>query len=471
MEGDSELSQSIDSMIRPKDRKFNTDRGILLLDHFDEKAEMLIKSMREGGFDGPSVLIEECGFLPEDVFSIFGYYINRPTGKGETDPDHQGLRVGQARFFNQIELPDYWEIKADGLSGKILDKNRLRGRIFYAPSGRRLVSDVDWIDEKGSARITDHYDSCGLLYSRDYFNKAGEKFARIWFDCGQERIYENYVTGNIVLTLDGKDYIFKDKTEFAIHVLREMGADGKRIFYNSLSTPLFVSERLGSSPSGNILFWQEDPRNDIPGNMAYILSGQTKTSHIFVQNSLSYDRLISLGASEEKISKLGFSYRFEREPGNFDKALICTNSDDIEDLAVLVDKNPRITFFIASITEMSRKLMSFGSRKNVKLYPVVRRDMLESLFKAAGIYLDINRGIEIEDAVKRAFLNNMPILAFNDTVHRRYYTAENNIFKDPDSLSRAIQDKDGLLLRIDDQKKSAMTCQDYSKIISNNSRL
>jgi len=465
------LSQLDDPMKRPRDCKFNTDNGILLLDHFDEKAIMLLRSMRDGGFEGPAIMIEEWGFLPEDVFSIYGYYISRPLAKGSIDPEHEGFREGQARFFNQIEIPDYWEIKADGLSGKILDKNKLRGRIFYAPVGRRLVSDVDWLDEKGFARITDHYDSYGLLYSRDYFNKSGEKFARIWFDRGQERIYENYVTGNIVLTLDGKDYIFNNKTEFAIHVLKEIGADGKRIFYNSLSTPLFVSERLSGSPSGNILFWQEAPRDDIPGNMAYILSGQTKTDHIFVQNSESYNRFINLGVSEKKISKLGFSYRFKREPGNFDKALICTNSDDIEGLDILTEKNPAITFYIVSITEMSQKLMNFGSRKNVKLYPTIRKERLESLFKTAGIYLDINHGREIEDAVKSAFLNNMPILAFDDTVHRRYYTAENNIFKDTDSLSKALQDKEGLLFRIDDQKKTAMTCQDYSKFISNNFHL
>jgi len=198
------LSQLDDPMKRPRDCKFNTDNGILLLDHFDEKAIMLLRSMRDGGFEGPAIMIEEWGFLPEDVFSIYGYYISRPLAKGSIDPEHEGFREGQARFFNQIEIPDYWEIKADGLSGKILDKNKLRGRIFYAPVGRRLVSDVDWLDEKGFARITDHYDSYGLLYSRDYFNKSGEKFARIWFDRGQERIYENYVTGNIVLTLDGR---------------------------------------------------------------------------------------------------------------------------------------------------------------------------------------------------------------------------------------------------------------------------
>jgi hypothetical protein len=32
---------------------------------------------------------------------------------------HAGWTPGTGRHFNQIELPDYWEITADGLSGKV----------------------------------------------------------------------------------------------------------------------------------------------------------------------------------------------------------------------------------------------------------------------------------------------------------------------------------------------------------------
>ena len=83
---------------------------------------------------------------------------------------------GKPRFFDQIDVPDYWEISGSNVGGEIRDLNRLRGRIFFNGGEDRLVSEVDWLDEKGNARCTDHYDNHGFLYSRTVFNKDGQRF-------------------------------------------------------------------------------------------------------------------------------------------------------------------------------------------------------------------------------------------------------------------------------------------------------
>ncbi len=79
---------------------------------------------------------------------------------------------------------------------------------------------------------------------------------------------------------------------------------------------------------------------------------------------------------------------------------------------------------------MSERLSAFGRYPNVKLYPTVKKPVADRLFDTCDLYFDINYGREILSAVKRAFLNNMLILAFEGTQHRRRYTADAHVFSD-----------------------------------------
>lgn len=458
---------------------FDVSQGVLLIDHYDESAALLLQSFRSSGFAGPAAVIADGGFLPDDVLSLYRWFcrdsgdfvmpaaVRKPEAPEETDLEeyrlkHAGFRPGKARFFNQIELPDYWEISADASSGTVHDLQNLRGRIFYSdPSGKRLVSDVDWLNEKGVVRFTDHYDSRGMLYSRTVFNRKGERFCRSWFDeYGRERVVENFVTGDIIVARNGKTRFFRNRTELGVSFLKEIGADGSRIFFNSLSVPFFISERMKRPEKGNVLFWQEEPRDDIPGNMQMILNGGSHTSEIRVQNRTSYERLAALGASSETVRPFGFLYHFTRENSGGRDALICTNSDQVEALTLLVEKMPDVTFHIAAVTEMSAKLLAFGRYANVRLYPVVKGYMIDELFDRCDYYLDINRGGEILSSVKRAFLGSQLILGLRGTLHRRRFTAPENIFPDGESLCRAfretVSDAACLKSRLEMQKKAAM---------------
>lgn len=430
--------------------------AVLMLDNYGEESKMLHRSFREAGFTDPVIVIEDNGFFPEDVIPVYQYFCG--------DFQNSTKVPGKARYFNQINVPDYWEISGNNSGGSVHDLHRERGRIFYAePKHKRLVRVVDWLDEKGTVRSSDHYNSYGALYARTFFNQDGKRFCKAYFDAeGRETVLENYVTHDIILNRDGRVYLYKNKVDFILKLLEELGAMESRIFFNSLSTPLFVSERFSAKRQQDVLFWQEGERNDIPGNMQWILNGGAKrTKTIYVQKKDSYRKLIELGASKDVVKPLGFVYSYSRQNTYQNEALICTDSDRIEKCEELVKALPRMHFHIAAITEMSSRLMRMAQYENVRLYPGAQSKMIEELFDTCDYYLDINHGGEIVSAVKRAFLHNQLIIGFRQTLHNTAFIAAEHVFDEQEAmiafLERIMDQKEIIDERIGLQKKAAMS--------------
>lgn len=440
------------------DGLIRSDDIVLLLDHDTPGSRDLRGSFRKAGYRCPTVVIEDDGFLEEDVISVYGFFLG--SFKGE-----KGV-PGKPRYFNEIQVPDRWEISGTNSMGKIHDLYRERGRIFYAePLHKRLVKIVDWYDERGVVRSSDHYNRYGALYARTAFNEKGKRVNRSWFSArGREVIVENYVTGDIILNHEDRVRIFHDKTDFVLFVLRKAGFDKNRLFYNSLSTPFFVSQRLHASYKRDILFWQEPIKGDIPGNMQIILKGQaSRTAKIMVQKRRAYEGLIRLGASPETVEPLGFIDPFEKKNLHKPHALICTNSDQIEHLQKIVEAIPGMRFHIAALTGMSSKLMAMERYENVRLYPGVKTGVLAELFDSCDHYLDINRGDEIVSAVRQAFLHDHLIFAFRETMHDEDHTAPERLYG-LDEADRMIQDirtamadEKKLEEWLEGQKKAALT--------------
>lgn len=429
--------------------------AVLLLDNYGESSAMLHQSFRSAGFTGPVVVIEDDGFFPEDVISVYQYFCG--------DFRNSDRVPGKARYFNQIERPDYWEVSGSNANGKVHDLHHERGRIFYAePKHKRLVRVVDWLDEKGTARFSDHYNRYGALYARTFFNKDAKRFCKAYFDTeSREVLLENFATQDIILNRDGRVYVFQNKTELTLKLLDELGAMESRLFYNSLSTPLFVSERMSAGRQEDVLFWQEDRRDDIPGNMQMILSGGSKrTRAIYVQKKNSYEKLIQLGASKEIMKPLGFVYAYSRKNTYQNEALICTNSDRIEKCEELVKALPNMRFHIAAITEMSSKLMGLSRYENVALYPGASTKRIDELFDICDYYLDINHETEIVSAVKQAFLHDQLILGFKETLHNKALIPDEHVFNGHEAmiafLNKTMGNEAEIREHIDQQKKVAM---------------
>ena len=382
----------------------------LLFDSYMTESQNLHNSFKASGVDCNAVVINDDGFLPDGVESVYQYFLK--LGKS-----------GKPKYFNEIPIPDYWEITSTNNSGTINDMGRVKARMFYAnPTNKRLVRAVEWLDDKNIVRFCDYYNKQGVLYARSTFDASQKIILKSYFDKkGREVIVEDFVTGDIILNLQGKVIIFDSKVDFVLYYLRETGLDEGRLFINSLGTPFFVSNKLGAgdmSDKKDILFWQEYKRDDIPGNMQFIIEGKApRINRIFVQKKSAYDKLIELGAPEDIVSLKGYVYPFVRNSRRTREALILTNSDKIDHLSDIVEALPDVHFHVAALTEMSSKLMSHDRYDNVTLYPTVTEDMVNKLYGKCDIYLDINREAEILSAVNRAFLNNQLIFAFKETLH------------------------------------------------------
>ncbi len=402
----------------------------LLFDSYSVDSSNLHTSFLQSGIECKAVAINDDGFIPENVESVYEYFL----GGFDT--------TKKPRYFNQIDLPPFWQITANNTSGEIYDLNHLKGRIFYTkPLHKRLISVVEYLDENGKARFADHYNRYGVLYARSTCDKDGKCVLKTYFDSkGNEVIVENFVTGDIILNQDERVHIFKGKVEFVKFYLEITGQKDNRLFINSLGTPFFVSQLMGDNGKQDILFWQEGMRSDVPGNMKFIFEGNaTRVGKVFVQKKSSYEALIKAGAPSDKTEKLGFVYDFVRQTKRRKEILICTNSDKIDNLEEIAKALPEAHFNVVALTEMSQKLMSMGKYENITLYPTARMHLFDKLFEKCDIYLDINRENEIVNAVSRAFLNNMIIMAYNETMHNANYIATENRY-DRANVNALIRD-------------------------------
>ena len=436
---------------------FEADNIVLLMDSYGEDSKKLYTSFVMAGKKYPAFVIEDDGFLPEGVTSVFGYFLGK-FEPSETVP-------GKPRYFNQITVPEFWEISANNTSGKVHELNKERARIFYTePKHKRLVKVVDWLDDNGVVRSSDHYNKYGALYARTVFNAKGQKVNKSYFSAdGREIVMENYVTRDIILNEGKQVRIFHTKREFVAYVLEKAGYAQHRVFYNTLSTSFFVSENLKENGKGDVLFWQEPINNEIPGNMLGILKGiSRRTAKVMVQRQDSYEKLLALGAPAKIIHPLGFIYPFEKENAGKPEALICTNSDNIAELERIVTALPEVHFSIAALTEMSSKLMGMDKYSNVSLYPGVKMPVLDELFDRTDFYLDINHESEIVSAVQQAFLHNHLIFAFRETLHNATYVAKEHIFgvEQAEELIKAIKAAMGntehLKAGLEKQREAAM---------------
>ena len=171
---------------------------ILLFDYFNRGSLDLFDSFKNSDNPFKAVVINDEGFLPDGVINVFEYFL----GDFKSSDKCQGRPL----YFNQIIVPDFWEISANNSTGSIHDKERERGRIFFAkPTHRRFVKVVDYLDEYGFVRCSEHYNKYGAMYARTTFNKDGKKFNKSYFDIdGREVIVENFVTSDIILNYQDK---------------------------------------------------------------------------------------------------------------------------------------------------------------------------------------------------------------------------------------------------------------------------
>jgi len=435
----------------------------LFFDTFSTESKNLYESFNNTGVKVNVVSIEDDGYLPDGVITPYGYFLGEFAGKSNVP--------GKPLYFNQIKIPELWEITGNSSGGKIMDNSVERGRMFFSDTDNsRLVRIVDWLDEKGVARFTEHYNKYGAVFCKTFFDSKGNKSHRSFYNAeGEEIIYENFVTSDFLVKYEGKDYVIHTKNEFIKFFFKCSGFENTNIIFNTLATPFLISESLPKTDNKDVLFWNEPIKDSIPGNMTIILNGNSnRATKVYVQRHEAYERLIELGASEDIVKELGYVYGFLRENNHTNNVLVMTNSDNIEKLEEIVKTTPNMHFHIAALTEMSSKLMAVEKYDNISLYPGAKKSAIDRLFATCDIYLDINNGGEIVDAVHRAFLNKQLILGFENTLHNRSYISPTNIFsvEEYDALImvlNAITDNPELIDMALEQQLSFALAEDSEK--------
>lgn len=399
-----------------------------IIDQYNRASRIFLTSLWQAGFQHPSLSLEDDGYLPDHVFSVYQYFM------GEIDQDFQeisSLKDRQPRYFNEVPVPRYWEIAGDNQSAKITDFHHLRAKIFYAePLHLRQVKRVDWYDDEGIVRLVDCYNKYGRKFAEMIFDAKQTPVQTIFYHVqGYEVIILNHVTQDIILNDQNQFRKFNNYLELVHFFLNECLEYPQDVIFNTLSYSFFVAHQR-KKPGRNLLFWQENIGDQVPGNMLSLLSASNYRGEVIVPNRLTYQKLTSMvdHAKHEQLHLLGYCYPHPEDKKGGHRVLICTNSDQIEQLHAIVTSLPQLEFHIAALTEMSTKLVAFEQFKNVFLYPNVAPDKMKDLWRRSDIYLDINRGNEILSAVEQAYLNHLIILAFEETLHNEAYVAPQHCF-------------------------------------------
>lgn len=406
------------------------NKVINLFENLDQASLDFLRSQKIAQLNIPSVVINDDGFLPAEVDSPIQYFCKLSKN------NHRPL------FFDKLPLPNrFWRIQANAQGAQVMDLTTKRADIHYQRSdNRRLIKQVDWYNQDGKVAFTDHYDQHGFRFAQTFF-QDGQSVVKKYYNLQGQLVLTHLLTSdNYFLTIDSQQHHFPNTASLMTYYLRLRHYNLDHLLYNTLNQSLQVSDAL---PTGgeDVLFWHEQTGQKLPGNMKFLMEHKTRTKKVVFQRYRDWqrlkDQLINQSDSQVDFNYLGMIYPHPRGNELRARALIFTNSDQILHLEELVKLLPNVHFTVAAVTEMSNRLLNFGRYENVTLYPRVSDDRAKKLVKNNDIYLDINEGNEIVDAVRGAFEQNMLILGFKSTLHDPQFVAEQNIFADNQAKSMA----------------------------------
>lgn len=394
---------------------------INLFERFDNRAIRIYNSFKWAKMSVKTVVIHETGFLPNDVITPYRYFAQ-----------HQDA-ADTPLYFNQLEVPNYWLIEDEKRVARVKDKGELRAIIHYQVKRRRVVEHVDWLTPNGETQFTDYYNKQGFKYAQTVFNpQTKQPMMRIYFDRdGNEFYTENLMTHDILLTWQGKSYHFDSQDQFISFFLTVSGFDVESILTNAFILSIRFINQIAHQ-GVNYLYWQENVTPEVLQRLRYLWQNGQRPLKVVLPDPEQYQVLIQHTTNEElqNIIKGGYVYQFEQHSSYGNNVLIMTHSDQLLELDTIIQSNPNATFHIAALTDMSQKLLQFGNYDNVHLYPKMTQAQHKQLYQQANIYLDINEGKEILNAVRTAFNHQLLILANRTVVHNAEVVASDNIRKE-----------------------------------------
>ena len=107
----------------------------------------------------------------------------------------------------------------------------------------------------------------------------------------------------------------------------------------------------------------------------------------------------------------------EKEVTRNCRAVICTNTDQLEQVETLILGCPEISFHIAAPTLMGDRLLKLQRYDNVGLHPQAGSEEMADLLAGADLYLDINHFAEVGHSVETAHRLGLEIFTFKGLAH------------------------------------------------------
>lgn len=292
---------------------------------------------------------------------------------------------------------------------------------FKNPIEKRMVSRVEWIDRNNTVYRIDYYNKYGYMYCSENVS-GGNVTVREFYDRnGDIKVLEQ--TGPKTYTTFGTRISPKSYRGFADYL--EAYLKYNKIYDENiwLTSDEILNKFAGDYGNFKISYLPQNRLNSDfkeanQTNTAFrILCSEEQQVNWYKDNSnCKCDRLYSY--LENNKSKFGKK-----------EAFIITETDQLEYIEQLINDFPEITFHIAASTIMSDKLTRLDINNNVELYPCITEQKRKELFERCDIYLDINHYRELYNAVNEAMVNNMIILAFDNTAHSKELYPMGNIFE------------------------------------------
>lgn len=431
---------------------------IYVCQHYTQDSHDLRYALTTSQIPCVLIVLNDDGFLPQDAYCPFTHEI------------HQASEPIKPLYYNQLPVPDYWEIEGHPQQAKVLNMGVVQAVIHYAkPTHFRVIHHVDWLDPKtGALRCTDRYNQYGWRFAQTIYDAdATPTHTTYYTKDKREVVVENHCTGTVIVNEGTPDKpvvsMYPDRIAFIQANFKTQGFALEQLIYNSLGEPFLVAYGLPRTTESDILVWQEPIDEEVPGNMRLILNGQMpRPTRVLVQQRSVYERLMGLIPSEQQTicHYVGKRYPIKARHQFSQTILIYTNSDQIEHIDTLIQHLPTYQFHIAALTEMSSRLLALQAYSNVHLYANVSRARIEQLNQACAIYLDINHYDEILTAVRRAFEHEMLIMSFEETAHERAYVLESLLFK-----SEEVGNMIAMLKQIETDKTlmSQLLAQQYAQ--------
>ena len=404
---------------------------INLFEEYNTEAMDLEYSLKSSGLNAQTIVLKDNGYLPEEIESPFKFF----TQGAASSKQHLPL------FFNELELPVHWEVHGTNSGAEIFEGYKQRGKINYSQrkGDFRLIQSVEWWNDQEKRRAVDLYNQYGQRFGHQTYSDGRLTLTTYYDREGREVVLHNHVAGTLQVYYQNQLYIFDNYSSFVLFYFEVAQLDTRRIHYNSLGTPYFITLDLAKAHPeisyAHTLFWQETS-TAMPGNMKGLMQkgDQASTRQIIVQNKAEFERLRAQVdfATSVSMDYLGWLYPYRAHEAFKPSVFVLTNSDQVAHLHTLSEGLPEYQFHIAARTEMSSKLMNFGARPNVNLYPNVTTEELDGLLQSCSVYLDINHGGEVEQIIRQSFEHEQVIMAFRETLHNPRFVSPSFVFESQD---------------------------------------